>query len=363
MEYKDYYKILGVEKTASQDEIKKAYRQLAKKYHPDKTKGDKAGEEKFKEVNEAYEVLGDEEKRKKYDRFGQYGNFTGGANFNPKDFESIFGGFKGFKGGGFSQGNPGGFSDFFSALFGGMGGGARTAGGNPGSGGFGNGGFGGFGGFGNPGGAAGQGGYGSGTYAGGGCGTGGCGGGCGTASQPEVSYDLETKMSISLKDAFEGKSAKVSYNNGEGRKTVTAKIPAGIESGQKIKLKGQGRKAPDGSSGDLYIKIDISSENDIELKGKDIYRKIEIYPWEAYLGTDKVIDTLDGKIKVKIPSKIKNGMKIKLAGKGYKDMKGNRGNLFIETAINNPDVLPDSILKAYETMKASDDNADKQQDK
>ncbi len=346
MEYKDYYKILGVEKNASQDEIKKAYRQLAKKYHPDKTKGDKAGEEKFKEANEAYEVLGDEEKRKKYDQFGQYGNFTGGANFNPKDFESIFGGFKGFKGGGFSQGNPGGFSDFFSALFGGMGGGAGTAGGTSGTGGFGRSGFGGFGGFGGRGGAADR----------GGCGTGGCGGGCGSASQPEVSYDLETKMSISLRDAFEGKSAKVSYNNGEGRKTVTAKIPAGIENGQKIKLKGQGKKAPDGSHGDLFIRIDISSDIGIEMKGKDLYQKIEIYPWEAYLGTDRVIDTLDGKIKVKIPSKIKNGMKIKLAGKGYRDMKGNRGNLFVEAAINNPDVLPDSILKAYEAMKESDEN-------
>ena len=161
MEYKDYYKILGVEKNATKDEIKKAYRSMAKKYHPDKTKGDKAAEEKFKEANEAFEVLGDDEKRKKYDQFGQYGNFQGGMNINPEDFASMFGG---FSGSGFGGGNSTGFSDFFSAMFGGMGG-------NTGYTSYQTGGFGGFGG--DP--------FGGGTYSSysdaSGCGGGGCGGG------------------------------------------------------------------------------------------------------------------------------------------------------------------------------------------
>ena len=348
MEYKDYYKILGVEKTATKDEIKKAYRQLAKKYHPDKTKGDKAGEEKFKEANEAYEVLGDDEKRKKYDQFGQYGDFQGGMNINPEDFASMFGGFSGF-GKGFSGGaggNSSGFSDFFSAMFGNMGGSGykttyRTSGfGNQGYSSFGSQGYSGF----------------ENMYGGssaGGC-AGGCsGGGCGSQSAaPKVSYDLETSMSVKLKEAYEGKSAKIAYNNGEGRKTITVKIPAGIEDGKKIKLKGLGRKAADGSYGNLMIKINIATDEGQELKGKDVYEKVEIYPWESYLGTEKIIETLDGKVKVKIPKGMKSGQKIKLAGKGYKDMKGIRGNLYIEAVMANPEELPQVIKEAYEKMQA-----------
>lgn len=335
MEYKDYYKILGVEKNASQDEIKKAYRSLAKKYHPDKTQGDKVGEEKFKEANEAYEVLGDEEKRKKYDQFGQYGNFQGGMNFDPKDFANMFGGgFSGFGGGG----NSTGFSDFFSALFGGKGG--RTS-----TGGFG----GGFSGFGNAGGQ----GFGShmhGAHGAGGCGSGGCGGGCGS-DQPKVTYDIETQMSIGLKDAFEGKSVKVSFNNGDGKKTVTVKVPAGMEDGKKIKLKGQGRQAPDGSRGNMMIKINIKKDDKFELKGINLYSKETIAPWEAYLGTEKVIETLDGKIKVKIPAGMQTGKMIKIPGKGFIDMKGNRGDLYVEAVIDNPEVLPEAIIEAYESLR------------
>ncbi|MBQ4340290.1 MAG: J domain-containing protein [Firmicutes bacterium] len=339
MEYKDYYKILGVEKTATKDEIKKAYRDMAKKYHPDKTKGDKAAEEKFKEANEAFEVLGDEEKRKKYDQFGQYGNFQGGMNINPEDFASMFGGFSGFGGGG----NTSGFSDFFSAMFGGMGGGSgRTT--------YQTGGF-----SGNPFGAGGDpfgGSFGGthGAHGGHSCGSGGCGGGCGSHSAPEVSYDLETAMTISLKEAFEGKSAKISYNAGEGKKTISVKIPAGMESGKKIKLKDQGKKKPDGTYGNLMITINIDAGEGKELKGLDIHEKTEIYPWEAYLGAEKIVETLEGKIKVKIPQGIKSGQKIKLSNRGYRDIKGTRGNLYIETVMANPEELPEVIKEAYESV-------------
>lgn len=157
-------------------------------------------------------------------------------------------------------------------------------------------------------------------------------------------------MTIGLKEAYEGKTAKISYNAGEGRKTVSVKIPAGMESGKKIKLKNQGRKAPDGSCGNLMIKINIDAGEGRELKGLDIYEKTVIYPWEAYMGTEKIVDTLDGKVKVRIPEGVKNGQKIKLAGKGYRDIKGTRGNLYIETVMENPGELPGVIRKAYEEV-------------
>ncbi|MBR2576768.1 MAG: J domain-containing protein [Firmicutes bacterium] len=347
MEYKDYYKILGVEKTATQDEIKKAYRKMAKLYHPDKTKGDKAAEEKFKEANEAFEVLGDEEKRKKYDQFGQYGNFQGGMNFDPNDFADMFGGFSGFSGGGFSSAGTGGFSDFFSAMFGGMNGASGGGGryqtytyGDP------------YSGFSGMGGTSGRGAYSHARTGQDGCGSGCASGGC----QDKPSYDLETKMKIKLKDAFEGKTTKVSFNAGEGKKTISVKIPAGIESGKKIKLKDQGRKAPDGSHGNLMIEIDIQTEKGQVLKGKDLHETIEVAPWEAYLGTEKIVNTLDGKIKVKIPAGIKNGQKIKLSGKGYRNMKGTRGDLYIEAVVNNPDELPEEVIEAYK--KANEKSKD-----
>ncbi|MDO4482406.1 MAG: J domain-containing protein, partial [Bacillota bacterium] len=177
------------------------------------------------------------------------------------------------------------------------------------------------------------------------------GGGCGShGSRQTVSYDLETSITIGLKDAYEGKTAKISYNPGDGRKTVNVKIPAGMESGKKIKLKNQGRKAPDGGCGNLMIKINVDAGEGRELKGLDIYEKTTVYPWEAYLGAEKIIDTLDGKIKVRIPAGVKNGQKIKLSGRGYRDIKGTRGNLYIETVMENPAELPEAVRKAYEEV-------------
>lgn len=367
MEYKDYYQVLGVKKDASNNEIKKAFRQLAKKYHPDKNPGDKSAEEKFKEVNEAFEVLGDEEKRKQYDRFGAAGNFTDGMHFDPNDFASAFGGFSGGFGRGgatytFTGADGENFNDFLKAIFG--------SGGFGGAGGFdpGSAGFSGASGFaGGPSGAfagsvddlfgmGGSFGSHSGAHSCGGCGT-SHGSTCGA---PQANPgDLETEMEISLKEAFDGKETKVAFNTGDGRKTVTVKIPPGILPGKKIKLKGQGRKGSTGQPGDLYIKIKIKEDaasgsgngSGLKLDGIDLIKREEIYPWEAYFGGERIIQTLDGKIKVKLPEKLKSGQRIKLAGKGYKDMKGNRGNLYVETLIVNPEELPEEIEKAYQAMK------------
>ena len=303
MEYKDYYQVLGVNKDASNEEIKKAYRKLAKQYHPDKNAGDKTAESKFKEINEAFEVLGDAGKRKTYDEMKTYGNFQQGMEFDPDDFSSIFGNRGGFR----SQGNKTytytsssgeDFSDFFKAFFGG-----------------------GFDGY-----------------------------------QRSTSYreqdmaqpvsDIETEMDISLQEAFDGCNKKFSIQTVEGRKTMQVKIPAGIESGKKIKLKGQGTSHGT-KKGDLYIKIKIIEDHNLHLFGLDLHLKLDIAPWEAYLGCEKIIQTLDDKVKVRIPEKLKPGQKIKLTGKGYRNMENIRGNLLVEPKIVNPDVMPDVILKAY----------------
>lgn len=361
MEYKDFYHVLGVEKDATNAEIKKAYRQLAKRYHPDKNAGDKAAEEKFKEVNEAFEVLGDEEKRKKYDRFGATGNFTDGMDFDPNDFASAFGGFSGFGNGGttytYTSTDGGDFSDFLNEIFGGGFSGGR-------------GGFSTvdmndmFGQADGPGRHGSRGGYANshGSYSGGYGFSGGAGyqnqgfdggsGGFGSGGQSKP-RDIETEMEITLQEAFQGKESKVAFNTGGGRKIVNVKIPAGILPGKKIKLKGQGPKDATGTAGDLYIKIKIkdadgtNGDNSFRLEGLDLIKKVEVYPWDAYYGIEKIIQTLDGKIKVKIPANMKPGQKIKLGGKGYKDMKGNRGSLYIEPSIVNPEQLPEEIQKAY----------------
>lgn len=330
MEYKDYYSVLGVNKEATNAEIKKAYRQLAKKYHPDKNPGNKEAEEKFKEVNEAFEVLGDEEKRKKYDAFGATGQFTDGMHFDPNDFASAFGGFsQGFGGGGhtytYTSSDGGDFSDFFNMFFGGGGFENRA--------------------------------YQSSGF---GCGNGGTShfGTCGCGGQDATAFgkpaDAQTEMRITLKEAFEGKETKIAWNAGEGRKTVNVKIPAGILPGKKIKLKGQGPKKGN-ARGDLYIKIRIreaeeSGQNGLYLEGLDLICTVEITPWDAYCGKEQIIQTLDGKIKVKFPAGLKTGQKIKVSGKGYRDMQGRRGDLYVKPVIVNPSVLPKEIEEAYQAV-------------
>ena len=292
MKYKDYYEILGVDKKADESTIKKAYRKLAKKYHPDKNPDNKASEEKFKEVSEAYEVLSDKEKRIKYDQFGsnyQYGN---NSNFDPSQYGFNF---NGNRSGGASAS---GFSDFFDMFF---------------SDGFNLGGM--------------------------------FGGGRGRRA-PVKGRNYESELTIGLEDGIKGNSKAVMLNG----KKVNIKIPLGIKDGGKIKLKGQGEKVQGGQPGDLYLKIKLKPERGYTLKDADIEKKVDVLPWEAYFGTEKNVKILSSGIKLKIPKGIKGGGRIKLSGKGYFDKSGRRGNLYIIINIVNPEKLDLETEKMYKAM-------------
>lgn len=304
MEYKDYYNILGVEKTATQDEIKKTYRKLAKKYHPDLNPGDDKAQEKFKEINEAYEVLSDDTKRKQYDQFGQYG-FSNGQNFDPSQYGFDFG--QGGRTYTYSAGDAGGFSDFFNAFFGGAGGG--------------------------------RGGFDIGDLFGG-----GRTGGRRTREPQRQSYESELQISIS--EGYTGGEREVSLNIGGTHKSIRVKIPKGITPGKKIKVKGDKW----GLDGDILFKVSFREEAGTKLEGLDITKRVQVLPWEAALGTKAVVQTLSGKIKLDIPKNTHAGKRMRLPGKGYIDMQGHAGDLYVEIEIINPPQLDEEALKLYEKL-------------
>ncbi|HHW32473.1 MAG TPA: J domain-containing protein [Clostridiaceae bacterium] len=318
MEYKDYYKILGVDKNATQDEIKKAYRKLAKKYHPDARPGDKFTEEKFKEVNEAYEVLGDPEKRKKYDQFGQNFNFTHGSSFDPFDFG--FG--KNVRYEYRTSGNSD-FSDFFNMFFGGdsfdfdlgniFG---RTAGASSG--------------------------FNTGGYA---------------SNFPMKGDDIEAEIEITPEEGFSGTGKTISLKKGKEDRTISFKIPQGIKEGEKIKLASQGKPGVNGgANGDLYLKVKFKRSN-FELDGMDLIASLDLMPWQAALGDEVMADTLDGKILVRIPAGIQTDSKIRVANKGYRDRTGNRGDLYFRIRIMNPAILSDKVKELYRQLKVISSNS------
>jgi curved DNA-binding protein len=260
MEYKDYYKILGVGRDASAEDIKRAYRKLARQYHPDKNKA-KGAEDRFKEANEANEVLSDPKKRKAYDELGA--NWKAGQNFTPPPgWESHFGGGRGFGGrGGFQAG--GDFSDFFSTLFG-------NAGGNP----FGGGGFEGFddGGF---------------------------------ASRGQ---DQRASISIALEDSYEGAQRAITMSNG---RTLNVRIPKGVTAGQTIRLAGQGLRG-----GDLLLEIQFAPHPQFRVEGRDVQVDLPIAPWEAALGARVPVRTLGGTVELSVPEGSQSGRKLRLKGRG-----------------------------------------------
>jgi curved DNA-binding protein len=292
MEYKDYYKILGVEKMATQDEIKKAYRKLAMKHHPDRNAGKKSSEEKFKEITEANEVLSDPEKRKKYDTLGSNWNqyqHTGGQGFD--DFSSRFGGGRRQQGSGSTYeysgnindifGNAGGgFSDFFESFFGGSGGG-----------------------FG------------------------------GRTQQQKTAIDVEANMNVSLEDVFVGSEKQISV---EGKK-LKIKINPGTKDGQKLRLKGLGRsKTADGTKGDLYLNIHILQHPFYEIKENDLYYNLDVDLYTAVLGGKENIRTLDGKtISINIPEGTESEKILRLKNLGMHTDTG-RGDLFVNIHVTIP---------------------------
>jgi curved DNA-binding protein len=291
---KDYYDILGVSRSASPGDIKKAYRNLALKYHPDRNKGEKSAEAKFKDISEAYAVLSDPEKKKQYDMFGADGfqsKFSQEDIFRNFDFGSIFREF-GFKGGGRS-GNP------FEHIFGRMGGASpkySQAGGSP------------FGGY--QGNAQGM-------------------------KGPDVVYEL----SLPLEEVAKTTSKMISYQMNGRPEKVSVKIPAGIRDGQKLRLYGKGQPGTyGGPPGDLYIQIRVLAHPLFEREKDDLYITQEIKFSEAVLGTETEVPTIDRKrLKLKIPPGTQNNSKFRLKGYGLPNMKGKgRGDAYVKVSIAVP---------------------------
>ena len=330
IKFEDYYKTLGVDRKASADEIKRAYRALARKYHPDVNKQASA-QEQFKKVTEAYEVLKDPDKRKRYDQFGA--NYQQGQDFRPppgfEGFNFNFGGpGGGQRAGGFNMSGGGDFSDFFEMLFGQMsqahGGRAKAT--NP---------FGGsFGGAGNPfGGQARQQ-----QRAGGGCGGGSCGSGCG---------DNDTVLNITLEEAYHGGSRQISLQSPDGSTTkLEVKIPAGAADGAKIRLKEH----------NLMLNLKIVKHPVYELAGSDLIADVRISPWEAALGCKVPVDTMDGQITMTIPPGTSSGAKMRIREKGLRKPKNQgRGDLFARVKIVVPKEITDEEKALYEQLKEQSD--------
>ncbi len=295
MEYVDYYKVIGVERNAEQADIKKAYRKMARKYHPDVSKVSDA-EARFKEVGEAYEVLKDKEKRAAYDQLGA--NWKQGQNFNaPPEWGSQFD-FGGGRGG--AQGGAGaaGYSDFFESIFG-RGGYTQEHGGFQG------------GGFARPG------------------------------------QNLTADIGVTLYQAFHGE--KVAVRVSDGRR-LNVKIPAGVKDGQKIRLAGQGGEGSGGGKhGDLIIKISIKPDPKFKLKGKDIELTLPIAPWEAALGADVKVPTLSGTLQLKIPANSSTGKRMRIKGRGMPGKPA--GNFYVRLEIVTPAANSEEEQALYEQMR------------
>jgi len=315
VEYKDYYKILGVGKQASQDEISKAFKKLARKHHPDLNPGDASAEAKFKEAGEAYEVLKDPEKRKLYDQLGP--NWQQGQNFQPPPgFENMR--FRQSGGGGFAGD---GFSDFFETLFGGAGG-ARA---------------GGFSGFG--------------------------GGGGGFQQRPRRGQDAEVTYEIGLEQAYAGGPQSVNIQEhvpgADGyptmqTRTLKVNIPPGVKDGQKIRLAGQGNPGgAGGEPGDLYMRIKLRPHPQFKVKEDNVVFDLALAPWEAALGATVRVPTLDGAVEMKIPPGVGSGAKMRVRGKGL-GTAGKRGDQMVRIMIQTPKTLSDEERRLWEELaKAS----------
>lgn len=302
---KDYYKTLGVEKSASGDEIKKAYRKLAMQYHPDRNKDNPEAEEKFKEISEAYSVLSDAEKRKQYDTFGSAGfkqRYSQDDIYRGSDINDILR-------------DMGLGGDLFSKIFGGRGGGGfRTYN----MGGFGQGG---------PGAGPGMGGY---DY----------GMGPGHGGMPNKGTDLVYELPVSLAEVFHGAEKMVSYRRSGKLERVSVKVPAGIATGQKLRLGGKGDDppAPGGQPGDLFIKVRVLEEDRFKREGYNLEATVEVPFTKATLGGTVEVETIDGKtLSVKVPKGAQNGSRMRLKGKGLSHFKGSgHGDLFVRINVTVP---------------------------
>lgn len=298
-DYIDYYKVLGLNKNATIDDIKKAYRKLARKYHPDLNPNNPDAQKTFQQINEANEVLSDPEKRKKYDQYGE--NWKHAEQFEQARQQQGYnqqggnysGGFEGFGGRDFGgYGGGGGFSDFFEQMFGGMGG--QRSGSNT-------------------------------KFKG---------------------SDLQAEMNMSLMDAYTTRQEVITINN----KKVRITIPAGVEDGQVIKLKGYGNKGVNGGpDGDLYITFRINNNTKFKRLGNDLYTTVSIPLYTAVLGGEEIIDTLSGKIKLKIAPETQNNTQIRVKGKGFPVYKkdGQFGDLYVTYDVKIPTNLSEKQKELF----------------
>ncbi len=302
MAYIDYYKILGVDKNASEKDIKKAYRKLARKYHPDLNPNDKESEKRFKEINEAYEVLGNKENREKYDKYGehwQHADEIEKQKAQQKQYQQTYGsrgfddfsGFGGFGGGGYDESD---FSDFFQSMFGG-----RAS--------------------------------------------------SGRRNIKFKGQDLHAELQLGLRDVYKTRKQTIDVNG----KKIRLTIPAGVSDGQTIKIKGMGGPGINGGpNGDLYIKFKILEDSQFKRKGDDLYTKQNIDLYTAVLGGETMIDTLDGKVKLKVKPGTQCGTKVRLKGKGFPKYKqeGKFGDLYVTYHVQIPTNLTEKEKELFSEL-------------
>ena len=317
VEYKDYYKILGVNKNASQDEIKKAFRRLARKYHPDANPNDSKAEEKFKEIGEAYEVLKDSQKRSRYDQLGanwkQYSHAGAGRpGEGGRTYTYNFGG-RGFN----FEDLGSGFSDFFETFFG-RGSDDRFSGFDPGFG----------------------------TQF-----------DRGTRTNMQKGQDMQSELSITLREAYSGTQRSLKLQREGKTRTVNVKIPEGIKDGGKIRVAGEGAKSPAGGpAGDLYLVINIAPHNFFTRKGDDLYCEVPVTIKEAFYGAKIDIPTFSGKIMVKVPPKTQGGKTLRLKGKGIPKLRSSEfGDLYAKIKLILPEKLNSEQKRHFEEFARSYD--------
>ena len=326
MEFKDYYQTLGVAKTATEKEIKAAFRKLARKFHPDVNPGDKSAEARFKEINEAHEVLGDPEKRRKYDELG--------ANWRMYEQAQQQGGYAGSPfgfGGGPSQGGawtinmggPGGgyrtmseeemqelfgnedpFSDFFRTFFGGSAGGTREPRAR------------------------------------------------GRAPRSQKGQDIEHAVELTLEEAYHGATRRVAIKEGGHARTVDVRIPAGVRDGSRVRAAGEGATgANGGASGDLYLRVEVKPHPVFDRKGHDLHTKVGVPVTTAVLGGEAEVPTLTGSVRLKVPEGTQNGQVFRLKGHGMPQVgKGERGDLYATIEVQLPRALSREQRQHYEAL-------------
>ena len=302
----DFYQILGVPRDASQEDIQRAYRKLARTYHPD-VNHDPAAEDRFKEVSEAYDVLSDPQTRRRYDAFGRDFRQVP-EDVDPETWRRTRAGARRGGGAGPGQGGPGGFSfsegdidldDLLGGIFGGRFGGARRGWG------------------------------------------------------PIPGADQEAEIELTVEEAYRGGRRSVTLSSDGTRRSFDVTIPAGVTDGQRIRLAGQGGRGSDGArNGDLYLIVRIAPHSRYRLDGRDLYVELRLAPWEAALGTSVALDTPGGEVKVKVPGGTSSGRRIRLAGRGLPNPKGKAGDLYAEAKIMVPARLSRAERRLFERLAA-----------